>query len=104
MNKYRRNWKSNKKPEHIGDILGKYLEASGISAAMTNMSVVQRWPEIVGDRVAAVTECYDLNEGILKVKVISAPWRQELCFMKGDLIKAIIREVGSGLVKDISFS
>ena len=103
MNKPKRNRNSNRKVEHIGDLLEKYLKKSGLSVAMTDISVIQRWPEIVGERVAAVTECCELKEGVLRIKVTSAPWRQELSFMKGDLIKAIVSEMGSGMVKEISF-
>jgi len=103
MTKYRKNWNSNKKVEHIGDLLEKYLAVSGLGDAMKDISVIEAWGDIVGERVAGVTECVSLEDGVLSVRVKSAAWRQELAYMKGDLIKAIIRDRGPGLVRDIRF-
>jgi hypothetical protein len=62
-----------------------------------------RWPSIVGERVAAVTTCTGVREGTLFVRVRSAPWRQEISFMKNEILKRIRSQTHCTTISDIVF-
>ena len=72
MNKRKRNYQSNKKVEHIGDLLERCIRVEGFAETMKEVSVVQKWSVIVGDRIAAVTECREIKDGVLRVAVKSS--------------------------------
>ncbi|MFP4162745.1 MAG: DUF721 domain-containing protein [Chitinispirillaceae bacterium] len=95
--------KRSQPPSKVGAVLQSILQERGYSTICKEYEVVAKWKEIVGERVGAVTECSRTENGILYVKVKSAPWRQELAYLKGDLIKSIHRETDCTSIKDIIF-
>lgn len=90
-------------PSKVGAILQSILQERGYSTICKEYEVVAKWREIVGERVGAVTDCTRTENGILYVKVDSAPWRQELAYLKESLIRSIHKETGCTSIKDIIF-
>ncbi len=60
------------------------------------------WPEIVGERIAAVTEPLKLERSVLLIQVANAVWKSELQFMKAELLNQINAKTGLKL-KDLKF-
>lgn len=92
-----------KAPASVGDILDAFLKSTGLDVDVKEWDVVGRWDEIVGDRIAAVTKCGRVEDGILYVKVTTAPWRQELSYMKDAIKEKIANVTECGTIKDIVF-
>jgi hypothetical protein len=90
-------------PEKIGAIVDSLLGERGYLVICREMGVVRAWPALVGDRLAQVTECTRSDQGTLFVRVTSAPWRQEISFMKQLLLSKIRTETGCTTIKDIVF-
>jgi predicted nucleic acid-binding Zn ribbon protein len=90
-------------PEKIGAIVATVLGDRGYLTPCKELSVVRAWPQLVGDRLAEITECTRVDQGTLYVRVESAPWRQEISFMKHHLISKIHRETNCTTIKDIVF-
>ena len=103
MKKSKFYWKTNKKAEKIGLLLEEYMNVNGFSKTVKEIEIVRNWPEIVGEKVAAFTECREIENGVLKVKVESSVWRQELSYNKRELIIKISDFCGTGIVRDINF-
>jgi len=95
--------KKKKVPENVGSILDSILLERGYYAICKEYEIMAKWDAIVGPRLAKVTECSNIDEGILYVKVASAPWRQELIYLKGQLFSRIQKETGCTTIKDIVF-
>ena len=75
----------------LGEALQGYLQRSGISRRMSQASVVDDWAELVGPKIASVTKPDAVTaDGMLFVRVKSAPWMQELQLMS----PAILQKLG----------
>jgi len=90
-------------PSAVGNIIDTFLKRMGYDVALKEWEVVDNWPAIVGERIAEKTVCEKAEKGILHVKVNSAPWRQELTYMKDAIKDSIIRETGCETIRDILF-
>jgi hypothetical protein len=90
-------------PEKIGTIVDSLLSERGYLVICKELNVVHAWATLVGDQLAGVTECTRVERGILFVRVTSAPWRQEISFMKQLFLSKIHRETGCTTIKDIVF-
>ena len=90
-------------PEKIGTIVESVLSERGYLIICKELSVLRAWPSIVGEALRGIAECTRVEKGILYVRVVSAPWRQEIVFMKQQLLSKLRRETGCTTIKDIVF-
>jgi predicted nucleic acid-binding Zn ribbon protein len=89
-------------PQKIGSIVENFLSEYGYLTACKEQDVARQWPEIVGERVAAVSVCQRTERGVLYVRVTSAAWRHELVYMKGEILARVHQRCDS--IVDIVFS
>ena len=87
----------------IGDLLKKTLQAAGIAERVDRQTAVTFWEEIVGPKLAEKTKALRVENDVLKVKVASAPWRNEMVFFKEDILKKIAEKIGKNKINDIIF-
>jgi len=92
-----------KEPEKLGDSILETLGRMGFSERLQKQSAVIRWPEIVGETVAAESEAVRIDGDTLVVKVFKAAWRQQLVFVKDELLGKMEVELGKDLIRDIRF-
>jgi predicted nucleic acid-binding Zn ribbon protein len=72
----------------VGDALRGYLSRAGFGERLEQAGVVDEWPSIVGDKIAAISRPEAVTrEGTLFVRVTSAPWMQELQLLTPELLK-----------------
>ncbi len=90
-------------PAAFGDSLAGTLKALGLTKRLREYEVLERWPSIVGEKIAAVTEPSRIEDGTLTVHVKRAAWRNELTFLKQDLRKKINEVMGEEIVTEIIF-
>ncbi len=90
-------------PKKIGSLLPALLEKLGLSAGIRNHQLLDRWGEIVGKKIAEVSSAERLIDGKLWVSVRHPAWRNELTFMKQELIDKVNEAFGEKIVKDIIF-
>jgi predicted nucleic acid-binding Zn ribbon protein len=70
------------KPYAIRQVLDDWLAKSGMGKRLDVSQVVDRWAEVVGPQIAAVTRAEAVNaEGTLWVRVASSAWANELSLM-----------------------
>ena len=65
------------------------------------MEVIAQWPDVVGRQIASHTHAVSCEGGKLFVEVDSASWRQELFYMKVDILKRLNHGAGQEIVQDI---
>ncbi len=95
--------KKRKEPEKISAILGSFLQDKGYASICKEYEVVAQWGSIAGERIANETECTRAENGKLYVKVFSASWRQELVYLKEQLLDSIRQKTGCTSIKEINF-
>lgn len=66
----------------LGEALAQWLKASGLGPRLDQARVLEQWPTLVGPQIARVTQPESVSaEGVLRVRVATAPWAQELSLM-----------------------
>lgn len=90
-------------PRQIDSVIASVLDDLGIHGKIKQYEVLERWQEIVGEQIAKVTHAETIKEGKLFVTVSRSTWRNELVFLKKDLIKRINQAMQQDIVKDIIF-
>ena len=74
----------------VGDVLKRYLARAGFGERLQQATVVEDWPKIVGDKIAAISRPEAVTQdGTLFVRVTSAPWMQELQLLTPELLKRL---------------
>jgi len=92
-----------KEPEKIGGLISGYLDSLGLAERLGKQEAVLQWPEIAGPRIASETEALKVEGDTLVVKVQKAAWRQQLTFLKAELLAKLDSKLGAGCIKDIRF-
>jgi predicted nucleic acid-binding Zn ribbon protein len=90
-------------PRELGAVLTTVLTELGIGQRVKQMKVLDIWADVVGKRIADATVPERINAGKLVVRVYRAPWRNELIFLKKDIIAKLNKTIGEEVVKDIIF-
>jgi len=75
--------------EAVGSILATTLSKTGMRSIAVLLQISQRWPHIVGERIAKNAAPTHLSRGILTLQVASSAWQNELTFMQKKLIAKI---------------
>ncbi len=92
------------KAQIIGNVFTQLFRDLGIDKAIQQNMAVCKWAEIVGERIAQISEAERIENGVLTVKVSSPVWRNELVFMKASLINKVNEALAKTVVKDIKFT
>lgn len=87
----------------IGTILKKVVRDLRLGKKILQYEVVNDWEKIVGKKIASVTTVEKVVDGKLIVKVNSSAWRNELSFLKREIIKKINKKFMEEIITDIIF-
>jgi predicted nucleic acid-binding Zn ribbon protein len=101
--------RSRSEPAAIQAVLSSALSKFGLDKEIARYEFVLRWPEIVGQGIAARTKPECIRNGALVVRVCNSAWCQELSFRKDAILQRLNKmaaATGSGdqeLVHDVQF-
>ena len=85
----------------LADALASYLRRSGFSKRMQQAGIIEEWASLVGPQIAAVTAPESVTQdGVLRVRVATAPWANELSLMTPKIL-ARLNAGRTGRVKEI---
>ena len=91
-------------PKSFAEIFDENMARAGASDTMARHQACFLWPEIVGPGINKYTyKRYVDDTGCLHVYVSSAPLKNELSFMRSQLVEQINKAVGSQALTDIIF-
>ena len=77
----------------IGDALASFFARRKWTKRLDQVRVLDEWPELVGSQIAAVTEPESVSpDGVLRVRVATAPWATELGLMTPRILARINQE------------
>ena len=72
----------NRKPTSVADALRSFFSEAGLTKRVQQAEILGEWGRLVGPQIAAVTEPESVSaDGVLRVRVASAPWAAELSLM-----------------------
>ena len=90
-------------PTPLDKSISSVISQLGFDTKLRQCGVLEVWPEIVGERIAGVASAVRITDGKLIVRVTRSTWRNELVFLKKELITRINEQMKEEIVKDIIF-
>ena len=88
-------------PKPISSVITFVIQELGIGLKIKQHEVLDAWSRIVGEQIARVTTAERLNDGKLFISVTRSTWRNELVFLKKELIEKIGRS-GKFIVREVA--
>jgi predicted nucleic acid-binding Zn ribbon protein len=74
-------------PTPLADALDAWLKRSGMKTRVEQAGVLEDWAGLVGPQIAKVTAPESVSaDGVLRVRVATAPWAAELSLMTPRII------------------
>jgi len=95
--------RSGKGPESLGGVLQNLLKNLGLEKRIKEQKLILDWDKIVGNKIAEKTKAFKIEGNKLFVKVESPSWRNELFYLKKDIINKLNQSVKQEVIKDIIF-
>lgn len=89
------------RPEQIKTFFDTMFEGSTLGERFRTLRIWSDWSAMVGHAIALRAKPLRFNAGQLTVAVESAPWMQQLTYMKSELRHRINECLGEILVKEI---
>lgn len=98
------NYTTKNEPKPLSKSLSILLKSLGIENKIKQNEIIVRWPEIVGEKLSKVTTADKVENGILFVRVTNSVWRNELIYMKTEIINRISSRLNTDIINDIRFT
>jgi len=90
-------------PESLGGVLQNLLKNLGLEKRINEQKLILNWEKIVGARIAEKSKAFKIEGEKLFVKVESPSWRNELFYLKKEIIDKLNQSVEQEVIKDIIF-
>jgi hypothetical protein len=88
-------------PPRLRDLLGGLGTRVGIEDTKATGMLWARWPEIVGETVAANAEPTSLQRGVLRVRATSSTWANELTYLAMEIRRRSNELAGHEIVREV---
>lgn len=92
---------TNTDPQKIGAVLSDLIRKFGYEDKLREVDAVKLFNEVAGEKIAEHCQAIKITDGRLILRVSDPIWRQQLVFLKGDLIAKLNARLGKSVVKDI---
>jgi predicted nucleic acid-binding Zn ribbon protein len=89
-------------PRKVGEALDRLSRVLGLPPAAATARLVQAWPEVVGEAVAAHTRPRWVRDGVLSLAVDDPVWAAQLRWLEAELLARVAEVTGPGVVERIS--
>lgn len=90
--------------QSIKEVLAQLIKANPkMDKGLTQQRIVQVWKENLGQVINNYTEEIQFSRGKLRVKLTSAPLRNELAMGKQKLINMLNERIGEETIKELIF-
>ncbi len=85
----------------LAQLLGQTLKGAGLEATSAIWQIAERWPDIVGPRIATRAAPVRLRGDELVLAAPDAVWRQELTLLGPDIVERVNHSIGKPLVRRV---
>ena len=90
-----------RRPAAVADLLSALLRGTPAETRLKEGRIWLVWEDAVGSRIASHAKPAAFRNGTLTLTVDSAPWMQQLSYLKRELIAKVNKELEEELVKDL---
>jgi len=92
-----------RQPKPMNSVIADTVRHLGLGPKLKQYEMFERWPSIVGKQIAKTAQPVRIEKGKLFVKVTQSAWRNELIFLKREIIEKINKAMDQEIIKDIIF-
>ena len=85
----------------MDELLKEFMKRIPHRTKLQRGMVLHVWPEIVGDKIAAVTKNLHFEGNRLALEVDNSAWRHEIHMKRFSIAKRLNEKVGSKVVQEI---
>jgi predicted nucleic acid-binding Zn ribbon protein len=78
----------------VDALLSRVLDQHGVRQTVERVGVLEHWPDIVGERLAAVTRVKGQEKDALFVEVRSSAWLMELSLLRNEVLARVNERLG----------
>ncbi len=89
-------------PRPISDSLGAVARNLGGAGGPALVDLLQRWPEVVGEQLAAHCRPVSLRNNLLTIAADEPAWGAQLGWLEADLKRRLDESLGAGAVTRIA--
>ncbi len=89
--------------KQLGDFLRRLIQDMGFEGPLADQRVMELWPEVVGEKIAEMTEPDRVENGVLYVRVPSSVWRNELSLQREKILEKYHEFGGCRHLREIRF-
>jgi len=90
-------------PRPMQSALSETLQQLSIGRKLRQYEIFERWQSIVGDQIARAAKPEKIDHSKLFIKVTQSTWRNELVFLKIEIMEKINAAMGQEIITDIIF-
>jgi hypothetical protein len=90
-----------RRPAVVGDLLSASFHGTTTEKRLKEGNIWLVWDSAVGKQIAGRARPVSFRDGTLTVGVESAPWMQQLTFLKKGIMEKLNARLGEELVRDI---
>jgi len=91
----------NKRYQDLPSVLQNLLKKYGLNEAVSREQLLNRWENLVGDKISKQCNPVELNDGELVIQAKNNIWKQELGQRQEDLLNLLNGRLKSTFVKKI---
>lgn len=88
-------------PSLLSSLLASSFRGKPLEKRLGEMEIWRVWDQVAGKQIAAKARPSRFQDGVLTVVVVSAPWMQQLNFMKRDIVERLNEKLGKPCVREI---
>lgn len=88
-------------PTPVSTLLVETFRGKPLGKRLEEAEIWRIWDQTVGPQISTKARPSKFYDGVLTIVVVSAPWMQQLNFMKREISEKLNRQLGKPLVKDI---
>ncbi len=93
-----------KEPDSVAKIADSVLKDAGLGKAVELWSIYAVLKDIFAKEIVENMKIVSLSNGLLKIRVPSSSWAQELSFFEEKMVEKINESAGKSLVMQIRFT
>jgi predicted nucleic acid-binding Zn ribbon protein len=85
----------------LGDIVDGLMQEEAFSRGIPIAELASKWPQIVGERLAAETAPASLEGGLLTVSATNGPWGAQARFLHEQIRSKANQALGSPIIETV---
>lgn len=88
-------------PVSIGEVVDGLLAEEVFARGIPVATLIQRWPEVVGERLAEATTPVSLEGGVLVLRASDGPWGSQARYLAEQIRTRADEALGGGQVRSV---